>query len=480
MTQTSFPWDGTVTGDADMSSYDQDEMAVFWSIMNLYDQTVQGVLYRNDTVRINGVDYDLSKHLEVTNPSGHTLRVASGAAVVAGWCGPNSANVDFTTTDDGTAITNPGAGTNYYRVVSRVTWADKTVRLAVLDVDTSAPVAVIQTWGDTWEVSHFTAAITAADVVTLTDTRVYAGPAHDPDKAYDENHPLDRQANDAIQADSGGDARGAEAVDLQQSRSNANEVASGAKAFIAGGEDNRASAGFAHAEGYGTLAGGTATHAEGYETEASGTAAHAEGQSTIASEPAAHAEGHGTEASGAQSHAEGHSTVASAARSHAEGYETTASGIAAHAEGQVTTAAGQVSHAGGLYASASMWGQFARTGNRFAAVGDAQFSIFALLESITHNDADWHNLTLDGASALISVATDQVMTFDIENDGGTTTMLASNVTTIYDTDDTDFDAQVVAGDTSDVLLLQVKDATSGGDTVRWAAMVRTAEVTFPA
>ena len=68
----------------------------------------------------------------------------------------------------------------------------------------------------------------------------------------------------------------------------------------------------------------------------------------------------------------------------------------------------------------------------------------------------------------------------IENDGGTTTMLASNVTTLYDTDDTDFDAQAVADDTNDALLVQVKDATSGSDTVRWVARVTTAEVTYPA
>lgn len=68
----------------------------------------------------------------------------------------------------------------------------------------------------------------------------------------------------------------------------------------------------------------------------------------------------------------------------------------------------------------------------------------------------------------------------IENDGGTTSLLASNVTTLYDTDDAAFDAQAVADDTNDALDIEVQDTTSGGDTMRWVAITETAEVTYPA
>ena len=59
-------------------------------------------------------------------------------------------------------------------------------------------------------------------------------------------------------------------------------------------------------------------------------------------------------------------------------------------------------------------------------------------------------------------------------------MLASNATPLYDTDDTSFDAQAIADDGDNSLKIQVKDADSGGDTVRWVAQIRTVEVNYPA
>jgi hypothetical protein len=109
----------------------------------------------------------------VSNPSSYTIRVASGGGLCANRIFLNSANRDFTTTEDGTAITAPGAGSNYYRVVMQTDWATQETRLVVLDVDTGSPPAVTQTWGTTWEVSLATIQITSAGVVTVTDTRRY-------------------------------------------------------------------------------------------------------------------------------------------------------------------------------------------------------------------------------------------------------------------------------------------------------------------
>lgn len=256
-----------------------------------------------------------------------------------------------------------------------------------------------------------------------------------------------------------GNARGAGAVDLQQVRSAAAEVASGNNSFIAGGSDNTASGNNSHAEGSGTTSSGFASHAEG----------------------------EGTTASDSNAHAEGYITIASGQESHAEGNNTEASGIGAHT--------------GGIGSKASRLGQFARAGSVFSVRGDGQYEDQPLLNSITHNDASWYNLYVDGTVQLMTLETDQVMTFTcwiagttqgctksfafkieglIENDGGTTTLLASTTTTIYDTDDVSFDARALADNANDALLIQVQDSDGAGDTVRWSAVVRAAEVTFPA
>ena len=101
-------------------------------------------------------------------------------------------------------------------------------------------------------------------------------------------------------------------------------------------------------------------HAEGYSTLASGTAAHAEGQCTSASAPGAHAEGYRSQASGDYSHAEGHWTTAYGGSSHAEGYLTKAYEICSHAEGWCTVAKESRSHAEGLYTIAAKDAQHAQ------------------------------------------------------------------------------------------------------------------------
>lgn len=463
----SLEWDGTTVGDAAvLAPYGQDEVAAWFQAGIVYDRTLQGVLRRNDSLVINGVTYDLSNLLEVTNPTATTVRVASGGAIVDGTPTLNSANVDFTTTDDGSAIAAPGSGTNYYRVVLRKSWSAQEIRLAVLDVNTSAPVAVTQTQGTAWEISLATVAITSAGVVTVTDTRVWIGPTNamhvTGETQYKSFHPLYRNTNNSLQADSGGNARGTQAIDLQQSRGAAGQVASGNYADISGG--------------YGNIASGAYAHAEGYNNTASGEGAHAEGGNDF---------GGGVTASGQWSHGEGGST--------------TASGEAAHAEGMYSVASGNYAHAGGKSAQASKFAQFARGAGAFAAVGDAQWSDYILLRQVTHSDANWYQLYLNGVDALLTLASNQVMTFDalivgttsgctksfgfrivgvIENDGGTTTLLASTVTTLYDTDDTDFGARASADDTNDALLIEVQDSTSGGNVVRWVATVRTVEITY--
>ena len=86
------------------------------------------------------------------------------------------------------------------------------------------------------------------------------------------------------------------------------------------------------------------------------------------------------------------------------------------------------------------------------------------LVGITANAAKQWNYTLVGS---------------IERDNaGNTTLSNESTVTLFETD-SDFDAQAVADDTNEALLIQVQDATDGDDFVKWSATVEVTEVTFP-
>jgi hypothetical protein len=109
--------------------------------------------------------------LAVSNPSGNTIRVASGLAFVDGKYYSNSANLD-------TDIVTPSAGNNRYDlVVLQKDWAAQTVRLAILtgvEGPTPAVPTVTQTDGTTWEIALAKVYITDAGVITITDLRDFA------------------------------------------------------------------------------------------------------------------------------------------------------------------------------------------------------------------------------------------------------------------------------------------------------------------
>jgi len=157
MTEKSYYWDGTITGDATLSPYSEDDISDHWRKMFQSDRTVQSVLA------------GYGSELEVTNPSGQTIRVANGAALVDGKFYETDAAVDF-------AGATPGGGdTNYYSVVLRKSWAAQTVRLVLLANLAGADYpAVTQTDGTTWEVSIARATINDAGTVAVTDDRVYS------------------------------------------------------------------------------------------------------------------------------------------------------------------------------------------------------------------------------------------------------------------------------------------------------------------
>lgn len=130
----------------------------------------------------------------------------------------------------------------------------------------------------------------------------------------------------------GGNARGADASDLQVVRGVATQVASGARSSILGGQNNTAS-------GQDSVAGG---------------------QNSNASNTAAVALGNSAQASGPQAFATGFNTQASAQSSSVSGENNSASGF--------------WSQASGSRANAVLQGERAFANGRFANTGDAQYS----------------------------------------------------------------------------------------------------------
>ena len=155
--------------------------------------------------------------------------------------------------------------------------------------------------------------------------------------------------------------------------------ATGEASFAEG--SSKSLADFAHAEGDQTEAKGKRSHTEGCMTktlneaeDTGGSGGEGSGGSGGETVPptvpddyvpeygfSAHAEGFNTIASGSASHAEGNSTKSSGHNSHAEGLEAVAKGYASHAQGYKTKALGDYSFASGRYAEVS--------GNSSAGIG---------------------------------------------------------------------------------------------------------------
>ena len=138
MTETSYLWTDS-TGDG--GPYDRND----------WDDILAILAAGNG----DGVIGGHTNELAVSNPSGKTVRVATGAGIVDGKLYQNTANVDLTPT-------TPSVGTTGFRVVLRKGWTAQTVRAAIVmntDGNSAAP-ALTQTDGTTWEISLATGTIT--------------------------------------------------------------------------------------------------------------------------------------------------------------------------------------------------------------------------------------------------------------------------------------------------------------------------------
>jgi hypothetical protein len=152
---------------------------------------------------------------------------------------------------------------------------------------------------------------------------------------------------------------------------------------------------------------------------------------------------------------------------------------------------------GGAWAAADHYGQMAHASGMFAAAGDAQASQYVLRRVGNMSAGAWYELFLNESDIRLTIASGRTMTFEIlitartsagesagyritgviENSGGTTALIGIPplVTTVLGEDDTAWDAQVIADDTNDALVIQVQ---GNGETIRWVATVDTAEVAW--
>jgi hypothetical protein len=242
----------------------------------------------------------------------------------------------------------------------------------------------------------------------------------------------------------GGNKRGANAVDLQTARGAAAQVASGAQSVVIGGTTNTASNTLSTALG-------------GSNNLASGLGA----------------------------------TIVGGSNSTASGSLSIVLG------GTSNTASGSLSVAIGAYAVASQAGMLAHSPNRFSSSGDAQREEYVLMRTTT--DATPTELTGDGAvggvSNRMTIAADSTYVFSalvvgrttavsdesggykvegcIERQGATVQFVGTPVVTVFGENVAGWDCTATADNTNKALVITVTGALG---TIRWVASVRLVKV----
>lgn len=252
----------------------------------------------------------------------------------------------------------------------------------------------------------------------------------------------------------GGNVRGANAIDLQTVRSAAAEVASGQGSVVIG-DSNRAT------QTYGV--------AIGNNCSATGTS---------------------------QSWAIGGSAIASGSHCLAIGRNPFASGISSIAIGGFCSSTGDYSVSVGSQSLSDRYGQFSHAANIFAGQGDAQFVRFVLRNKTTN--ATPTTIYLNGSSSRLTIPSGKIMfatvlisgiksdgsvvacykrKVAIKNVGGTTSLVGSVETIGTDIEDNaSTDVTITADNTNDALDISVTGIAA--ETWRWVAVVEGLEIAY--
>jgi len=183
-----------------------------------------------------------------------------------------------------------------------------------------------------------------------------------------------------------------------------------------------------------------------------------------------------------------YATVGGGSNNTAYNYSTVGGGYGNYATG------GSATVPGGREARADHYGQMAYASGRFAETGDAQSSLYVMRRRTT-SDGVWESLYLDGYDDRLTLYNDRALTFEIliigrsegdesagyliqgviENDMWVTGFVGTPTVTTLGEDDATWDVRVRADNTNDALDVQV---LGNGETIRWVATVRTAEVAW--
>jgi len=291
------------------------------------------------------------------------------------------------------------------------------------------------------------------------------------------------------------------------SATGANAVAIGTNA-VASNADSVSIGSYSDATGSGAIALGTVAQAVGTRSAAVGKS-YAGGVDSFAGGIGYNTSTYGTggsgavalglqsKASSAYSSAMGRANVASNTGALALGYGSTASGTESVAIGYVNTASQQDSFAIGRYALSNIIGKLAHGSGRFAATGDAQGGQFILRAATTDATATvlTTNNSTAGSTNQIVAASDTCIMFSgtivamqngaqdqggweikglLKNDGGTTTLVSSNIQTFADGNG--WTVALSADNTNNALAITCTGEAAHN--IRWVANISTSEVTY--
>lgn len=157
MTQTSYYWDGTTTGDATLAPYTEFTYHTLWRKMFLPDRTLQGVLQSyEDELQVVGVSGGVS--------------VGKGIALVDGFYYENDARITV-------PIPTPASSTRIDLIVLRKDILAQTVRVVYLDgVEGGSEPGITQVDMGTWDIKLAQVTITTAGIVSVVDQRNFIRP----------------------------------------------------------------------------------------------------------------------------------------------------------------------------------------------------------------------------------------------------------------------------------------------------------------
>lgn len=329
--------------------------------------------------------------------------------------------------------------------------------------------------------------------------------------------------NGALQRDSGGNARGAYAVDWQSLRGSVTQVASGSSSVISGGNNNTASSSNSTVcGGYSNIASGAASIVTGggvnvasntYCAVVGGIFNTASGHSSFVG-------------GGAQNNAAGvyatinggvsnsintagvTSTIGGGRFNQANGLRAVVGGGEYNlANGDISIIGGGSSNTinsavsiipGGLYAKTNNYGELSHASGRFGATGDAQHSILIARRSTTDATAN-QVLFLDGSSARLTIPAKTTWTFSVKlsayndtdnqgawwiirggirRDNSNNTSLIGSLIVEKDAESSlsTANATVVADDTNEALEIRVTGVASKN--IRWVAVVDVSQVSY--